>query len=243
MKSSTLGILGGLGPASGVYFARMLVEHTRAERDQEHIDFLLSSRATTPDRTDFILGRCEDDPVPVMAEEVARLIRAGADLIAIPCNTAHHFYDRIAERSSIPVLNIIDQTVAYCRHLGAKKIGVLATEGTISSGAYEKVCRASGIAYTTCTEEEQAFVSRLIYEQIKAGQSPDTEGLYAIVLRLLSDGCDAVILGCTELSLLKSALPKNPALIDSLEVLALSAIRLCGKTPKDFDPPLLNFYP
>ena len=86
---TTLGILGGLGPMSSVYFYELLTAHTRAACDQEHINLLISSRADTPDRTAFILGRSADDPLPAMVEEAARLERAGVDLLAIPCNTAH----------------------------------------------------------------------------------------------------------------------------------------------------------
>ena len=71
MNRVTLGILGGLGPMSGVWFCEMLIAHTKADGDADHINFLLSSRADTPDRTDFILGRSEHDPAPVMTEEVS----------------------------------------------------------------------------------------------------------------------------------------------------------------------------
>ena len=243
MKPTTLGILGGLGPASGICFARMLVEHTRAERDQDHINFLLSSHAATPDRTDFILGRSREDPVPVMIDEVRRLTAAGADLIAIPCNTAHHFYHRVAEAATVPLLNIIDLTVAYCRHLGARTVGVLATEGTVRSGAYETACARAGLSYKTCRDETQAQISHLIYGQIKQGLPPDVSLLSEAVNTLLAEGCEAVVLGCTELSLLKPSLPPRTALVDSLEVLALCAIRACGKEPVGFDEPLLKFNP
>lgn len=243
MKSLTLGILGGLGPASGVYFAQMLVEHTKASRDQEHLNFLLSSRADTPDRTEYILGRSESDPVPVMLCEVERLAEAGADAIAIPCNTAHYFYDRIAEASRVPILNIIDLCVAFCQSSGAKTIGVLATEGTVGSGAYEKVCAEAGLSYLTCTPEQQATVSRMIYGDIKQGRKPDLATLIEIIRDLMARGADTVVLGCTELSLLKKKLPTTLPVVDSLEVLALCAIRLCGKEPIGFDSPLMNFIP
>jgi len=241
MKPVTLGILGGLGPASGVYFAQMLVEHTKAERDQEHLNFLLSSRADTPDRTEYILGRSENDPVPIMLCEVERLVSAGADAIAIPCNTAHYFYDRIAEASRVPILNIIDLCVEFCQASGAKTLGVLATEGTIRSGAYEKVCAEVGMSYLTCTEAQQATVSHVIYDDIKQGREPNLSPLLDIIRDLMASGADTVVLGCTELSLLKKKLPQELALVDSLEVLALCAIRLCGKEPIGFDPPLMKF--
>ena len=241
MKPVTLGILGGLGPASGICFAQMLVEHTQAACDQEHLNFLLSSRADTPDRTEYILGRTENDPSRVMISEVNRLVAAGADAIAIPCNTAHYFYDRIAEASPIPILNIIDLCVEFCQSSGAKTIGVLATEGTVVSGAYKKVCESFGVSYLTCAEAQQATVSRIIYDEIKRGREPNLAALTDIVQDLCRRGADVVVLGCTELSLLKKSLPAELPLVDSLEVLALCAIRLCGKEPIGFDPSLMNF--
>jgi aspartate racemase len=243
MKPVTLGILGGLGPASGVYFAQMLIEHTRAERDQEHLNFLLSSRADTPDRTEYILGRSERDPSPTMIGEGERLVAAGADAIAIPCNTAHYFYDRIAEASQVPILNIIDETVEFCRFTGAATLGVLATEGTVRSGAYRKVCEKEGLSYLTCTEEQQALISQLIYGEIKCGKTPNLTPLLAVAEDLVARGADRLVLGCTELSLLKPQLPSQLPFVDSLEVLALCAIRYCGCEPIGFDQNLMKFIP
>ncbi len=243
MKPVTLGILGGLGPASGVYFAQMLVEHTKATCDQEHLNFLLSSRADTPDRTEYILARSERDPSPIMIEEVERLVAAGANAIAIPCNTAHYYYDRIAASCPVPILNIIDRTVTFCRASGAKSIGVLATEGTIFSGAYQKVCVREGMDLLVPNEFQQATVSHLIYDEIKQGKTPDLTEFTEIAEDLIRRGADAVVLGCTELSLLKPRLAKNLPFVDSLEVLALCAIRYCGKEPTGFDSSLMKFIP
>ena len=243
MNTYTLGVLGGLGPMSGIYFCEMLTAHTRADCDQQHLNFLLSSRATTPDRTDYILGRSADDPVPSMIAEVRKLVAAGADLIAIPCNTAHYFYESIAAASSVPVINIIDRTVEYCRFRGFSRIGVLATEGTVASGAYEDVIRNAGMDYATAAPEDLAVISHIIYGQIKKGLPPDIRAFRRIGDRLLANGCDAVILGCTELSLLKRTFALGPQWIDSLEVLACSAIRLCDKEPIGFDEALMKFLP
>ena len=243
MNTTTLGILGGLGPMSGVYFCELLTEHTRADCDRQHLDFLLSSRATTPDRTDFILGRSSDDPAPVMIEEVRRLIAAGADRIVIPCNTAHYFYERIAKVSTVPVINIIRETVDFCVQNHIQTVGVLATEGTVFSGAYEEECRRAGVRYLTCSAEEQTVISRIIYDEIKKGQAPDLVAFRAVADALLRRGAEAVILGCTELSLLKKDVGDAPYWIDSLEVLACAAIRLCGKEPVGFDERLMKFTP
>lgn len=238
---TTLGILGGLGPMSSVYFYELLTAHTRATRDQEHLDILLSSRASTPDRTEFILGRSQDNPLPVMIEEATRLARAGADLLVIPCNTAHFFYEGVQAAVSVPVLNIIRENAAFCRFLGLSRVGVLATEGTVSSGAYENALRRLGIDCLTPDASGQAVVSRIIYDQIKRGITPDVDAFSAVADTLFARGCERIILGCTELSLLKKHHLSDDRFIDSMEVLALSAIRACGKEAVGFDQDLLRF--
>ena len=240
---TTLGILGGLGPMSSVYFYEMLTAHTRADRDQEHLNLLISSRAATPDRTAFLLGQSTDDPLPVMAAEAERLARAGADLLAIPCNTAHAFYEGVQAAVRVPVLNIIQQNAAFCQFLGLRRVGVLATEGTIASGAYRDALAEVGIEYLTPDKDGQAVISRIIYDEIKRGCPPDLTSFMTVADALFAQGCERVILGCTELSLLKRYHLPDPRWIDSMEVLALSAIRACGKDPVGFDEDLMRFAP
>ena len=102
-----LGILGGLGPMATAYFYELLISHTQAERDQEHIDIIINSHATTPDRTAFIMGKSADDPLAVMVADLQRMKTYGADLVAIPCNTAHYFYDKLIASTDLPILNIM----------------------------------------------------------------------------------------------------------------------------------------
>lgn len=226
---------------SSVYFYEMLTAHTRAASDQHHLNLIISSRADTPDRTDYILGRSKESPLPAMVEEARRLERAGADLLAISCNTAHCFLEGISDSVNIPVLSIIRMTAEFCRSLGLRKVGLLATEGTVASRAYENALMEAGIECAVPSDEGQKTVSHIIYGQIKKGSAPDIDAFLEVVDELRHKGCERMILGCTELSLLKkNHLPGND-FIDSLEVLALSAIRLCGKEPKNFDAELMSF--
>lgn len=240
-EKKTLGVLGGLGPMSSVYFYEMITAHTAAECDQEHLNILISSRADIPDRTDFILGRSKKDPLPFMRTEAQRLADMGADIITIPCNTAHYFYEGIAKSCSVPILNIIEETAELCRYLGVSKAGVLATEGTISSGAYRTALEAAGVEYATCSESDQRAVSDIIYSQIKQGKEPDLNRFLGVADTLTAHGCERIILGCTELSLLKRNARLGGRFIDPLEVLALSAICECGGTPQGFDDELMKF--
>ncbi len=233
-NNKLLGVLGGLGPMSTVYFCELLIAHTKALRDSDHIDMIVSSRASTPDRTAFILGESELDPLPVMQEETARLCRAGAELIVIPCNTAHYFYDGLQKNCSIPILNIIEETVLHLHRRGIKRFGLLATAGTVASGAYARVCAPLNIACCTPSNGEQMIINDLIYGQIKQNLPPDREAFLRIADAMQARGCEVLVLGCTELSLLKREGLEDSIFVDSLEVLAYNTIKACGKTPIGF---------
>jgi aspartate racemase len=233
--AKTLGILGGLGPAASVYFYRLITEHTRALRDQEHLDIVLMSKASIPDRTDFIIGKSPDSPLPAMIDGVRAIIGAGADLIAIPCNTAHYFYDEIQKISSVPVLNIVKETVRLAKNAGIRKIGIMATTGTVTAGAYQQACLEEGIAFALPCERSQSALMDIIYKNIKTDGAPDMDAFIRIADELYASGAEAIILGCTELSLIRGLEQYSKFLfIDSLLVLALRAIESCGKAPKEF---------
>ncbi len=233
-KQPLLGILGGLGPMSTFYFCELLTSHTNAKTDADHMDMLISSRASTPDRTAYILGKCKENPLPAMQQEAHRLTAAGADLLVIPCNTAHYFYDALAEETKIPILNIIEETVRFMRLNGVRACGLLATEGTVASGSYHRLCEAAGIRCLTPTDEEQQQISDMIYGAIKQNKPIDFAAFFRISQALLNRGCECLVLGCTELSLLKREGLTQPWYLDSLEVLAYRTILACGKVPIGF---------
>ncbi|MBQ8140645.1 MAG: aspartate/glutamate racemase family protein [Clostridia bacterium] len=240
-NKKVLGVLGGLGPMSSVYFYETLTSHTKADCDQQHLNILLSSRADIPDRTAFILGKSDSNPLDAMRREVEKLVAAGAEIVAIPCNTAHYFYEGISKSSSVPVLNIIEETVSFCKYLGLSKVGVLATEGTVLSGAYKNVLEREGIEYTTCSEDEQRIISDIIYGAVKQGKEPDLDRFLQVADTLTAHGCERIILGCTELSLLKRNCRLGIRFIDSLDVLSIRAITECGALPQTFDDELIKF--
>ena len=231
-----LGVLGGLGPMSTVYFCELLTSHTLALCDADHIDMLISSRATTPDRTAYILDKTSPDPLPVMLAEAHRLEAAGVDLLVMPCNTAHYFYDGLAAGCKTPILNIIDETTAHLARTGVRTFGLLATVGTIQSGAYERFCKKRGLTFITPTVAEQAIVSDIIFAQIKQNKPVDMAAFASVAEALRQRGCEKIVLGCTELSLIKKQGLDAELFVDSLDVLAWRTILACGKTPVGFPP-------
>lgn len=229
-----LGVLGGLGPMSTFRFCELLTAHTAAACDADHIDMLISSRASTPDRTAFILGNSTCSPLPAMREEADRLVRGGADLIVIPCNTAHYFYDALAAGCPVPMLNIIRETVSFLSRRGIRRFGLLATEGTVRSRSYQRYTEGTNLECLVPTDLEQACISNIIYGAVKRGETPDMAAFRAVAESLLKRGCEALVLGCTELSLLPKDTLSPDLYVDSLDVLAYRTIQTCGKQPIGF---------
>lgn len=234
-RRPVLGVLGGLGPMSSVYFYEMLTTHTPARRDQDHLDIILSSRASTPDRTAYILGESEEDPFATMERDAEMLVQYGATLLAIPCNTAHYFYDRLARSLPVPILNMVRLTVQRAKAGGCKRLGILATTGTVDSHTYQRMCKAEGLDCVLPSAQHQRGLMEIIYGQIKRGQPADMAAFAAIAEDLRAAGCERAVLGCTELSLIKRDQNlTDPFFLDSTEVLAKEALLACGITPVGF---------
>ena len=227
-----VGILGGIGPLATVYFMELVIRHTCAEKDQDHINMVVLNHATIPDRTDFILGKSTENPLEIMIEDAKKLEAAGAGFIVMPCNTAHYFYDEIRKNVKVEMVSIIEETVRYALETvpGLKKLGILATDGTIRSGTYDIECARHGISCQTPADDERRVLMRIIYDEIKAGKPGDMEALKSVIGSMRARGCDAVVLGCTELSTMCAGGElRDGRVVDSLYALAKKTILLGGK--------------
>lgn len=235
MKEKVLGVLGGVGPLATIYFADLVVKMTDAKTDQEHIAMVILNHSSIPDRTEYIMDKSKPNPLPVMVNDAKMLEEDSCDYIVIPCNTAHYFYDEIQKSVSIPIINILEETVKYCEKTipDIKRIGVLATDGTIKSMAYQNIIEKHGLECIVPSQEDQQSVMNIIYNQVKAGKEVDIFEFHRIIGDLKKLGCDAVILGCTELSIIKKDFEINREdIVDSMECLARSSILACGKKLK-----------
>ena len=230
-QEGILGVLGGMGPQATNTFYQRIIDRTQAEKDQEHLQVLIWSDAKIPDRTAGILAG------PEAAEQVyqalldgARLLeRAGCTVLAIPCNTSHYFADRLQGQLKIPLIHMIRETVAAIQAMGKKTVGILATDGTVRTGIYQKELTAAGLTPVTLPEELQGVVMSIIYDEIKRGETGSREKFGEIDAWLRQAGCDCAILGCTELSVYRNLHSLPPYYIDAMEVLAQQAILRCGK--------------
>ncbi len=226
------GVVGGSGPLATACFLETVVRLTDADQDQDHVDLIALQHATTPDRTAHVLGRCAQDPGPVMADDARRLERWGAELVVVPCNTAHHYLAQITAAVGVPVVSIVAETVAaaVARRPGLRAVGVLATEGTIAAKVYHDAFAGVGVDAVVPGPALQAVVSDIVYRGVKAGQRVDPGALIHVVEALVAQGAELVVLGCTELSVVALAcgLLDDARVVDSLDALARATIRATG---------------
>ncbi|MBN3752105.1 aspartate/glutamate racemase family protein [Paraburkholderia sp. Tr-20389] len=230
-----VGVVGGVGPAATIDFLDKVVRNTPATRDQDHIRLIVEQNPQIPDRTENLIGNGADPTVSLYAT-CKRLEEGDADIIAIPCNTAHAFVERIQPYLGIPIVNMLTETVRYvCESWPAHRdIGVLATSGTIASGVYEKALESQGLRQVAPDEALQKCVMAAIYGNngVKAGFTTGRcqEDIAAAVEGLIAQGVEIIILGCTELPLLLPLAEfigrngKRARLVDPTDVLARRCI-------------------
>lgn len=230
----TIGVIGGLGPMATVYYLELLTRMTDAAKDQEHPRIFLESLPDIPDRTAYVLDHTAEDPAPVMSAAAKALQDLGAELLTIPCITAHYFYDQIAEAVTIPILHLPRCVAQDIARKGIHTVGILTTTGTAQSGIFEAEFADAGVDTILLDAEHQDSLMQIIYGQIKKGTDINWQRYLELSDYLLDRGAEKLVLGCTELPLLKKDIrqAENSALerilveksVDVLEVLAQHAL-------------------
>lgn len=229
MNEAKLGILGGMGPQATQDFYQRILDRTDASCDQEHLPTLIWSDTSMPDRTAAILGGDAEGCYRRLLDGARLLERGGCTALAIPCNTSHYFADRLQAQLHIPIIHMIRETVAAIQAMGKKTVGILATDGTVQTGIYQKELTAAGLTPVTLPERLQKTVMSIIYDEIKKGETGSREKFGEVDAWLRQAGCDCAILGCTELSVYRALHSLPPYYMDAMEVLAEQAILRCGK--------------
>ena len=228
MTKGKLGVLGGMGPQATQMFYQRVLDRTDAERDQDHIPTLILSDTAMPDRTAAIRS---GDTAALCAQLLADarvLEHWGASAIAIPCNTSHTFVPRLQRELTVPIVNMVTETAAALKALGARRVGILATDGTVQMGLYQSACEAAGLRAVTPPPDIQKLVMSVIYDEIKKGEKGSREKFAAIDGALRALGCDRAVLACTELSVYKDWHGLPDFYLDAMDVLARRSVEACG---------------
>ena len=219
-----LGIIGGMGPMASAVFYDMISSKTDARCDQENLDLILLSHAGMPDRTRAILSKDEVQIEEVRSKLYADamfLQNAGCTAIAVTCNTAHYFVNMIEGELDIPFIHLIREAAeAVASKFVAKKVAVLATDGTIETRLYQDELSKRGVIAFTPKAEVQALVMHEIYECIKSGKPADEEMWKKIEEYVKEEGCEAAVLACTELSVVRKELSLGSFYFDPMDIMA-----------------------
>jgi len=231
-KKKILGVIGGMGPIATSYFMELVIKMTDAATDQEHLDMIIYNIPSIPDRTSYILDHTKPNPLPVILDIADKLDHLGVQFLAMPCCTAHYFQEELERSIKKPFVNIIRATVSYLKERGIRKVGVMATDGTINSGVFEKEIRSQGMEFICPSPERQKDVMHIIYDNVKANRPADMNRFRRAGDEMKANGAQAIILGCTELSLVKRDNDVGPGFIDAMEVLAQQSLISCGSTLK-----------
>lgn len=226
MMRLTLGVLGGMGVQATGYFYDLLMGMQKVSKEQDYIDAIIYSKPSIPDRTAFITGQSDDSPLEALLHGVRLLESVGVSAIAVPCVTSHYFYDDIAQAVSVPVFNMLDETVSHTLGLGHTKVAILGTDGTLRGGVLRNAFTAQGIEVIEPEPSEQANVMDVIYK-VKCGAQVDSLSLENLTKNLCNRGAQGVILGCTELTL--AAKGHRHKYIDAMEVLATAILKEFGE--------------
>lgn len=248
-----IGVVGGLGPFAGVDLVRKIIKWTRASQDQDHLPVMLHSfPGWVPDRSTFLLGKASKNPGEVIGDIMAQLAMNGAEVIGMPCNTAHSpailneaFARLHATGKEVRFVSIIESAVKqvkeYCP--GGGRVGLMGTLGTMQTRLYQNALEEAGyepvmLDAAGCDLIQEA-ISNTEYG-VKACSDPVTprarQSLLDAAWRLINEQKVAtVILGCTEIpiAVTESRLGDIPV-VDATTVLARELIRAsCPERLKD----------
>ena len=218
----TVGVIGGMGPEATVELMRRLVAATPAVDDADHIHVIIDNNPKIPSRIKALIEGGGEDPAPVLATMARRLQTAGADFLAIPCNTAHHYLEAVRSAVSIPVLDMIDLSVRRLAALvpAPGPIGMLASPAVRLTGLFEKRCADRGLTILYPEGDDDAAVLSLI-RAIKAAGTPDAllSAYNAAAARLEARGAAVLLVACTELSFVAPPRTDHVPVIDTLDCL------------------------
>lgn len=237
-----IGILGGMGPEATVLLMSRLIAATPATDDADHVPLLVDMNTQVPSRIARLIEGRGADPGPVLAEMAARLVDGGAEALAMPCNTAHHYAPEIRAAAAVPFLDMVELSAerAVARAGQGQPVGVLGSPALRKVGLFSAALQRRG-SRAVYPEDEAALLGAI--RQIKAaGPGPDERAALAAASReLLAQGAAVQLVACTEFSLIADAVAAEADSIDTLDVLveAVLAVAMAAETagPKpDEDP-------
>jgi aspartate racemase len=221
-RKRLIGVLGGMGPAATVDFMNKVIATTPAQVDQDHVPLIVYQVPQIPSRTAAIAAH-DDAPLPEMIAGLRILEQAGAEIIAIPCNTAHHWYEPLARATTLEIIHIADavRSALTKRGEGSRSVGIMATRATLQSKIFER--RLSDVRFMAPSEHVQILIDKAI-AAVKAADLPAARSSAAeAASAFVGAGAGTLLLACTELPIAMKGERDMPC-VDSTEALARACV-------------------
>ena len=195
-----LGVLGGMGPAAAAEFLRQLAVKCPASIDQEHPVIYMLGDSEIPDRSSAIFGKATS-PAPRLKQDLMQLCAMGAEVLAVPCNTAHYFINEFVEELPVPLVHIVEETILAAQRLSPEGVWMVSTKGTRATGLYQKV--ADKYNFTLyIPDEDQSDRAQEVINQVKANHFLQAGTIMKSLVEELWQERDLPIMtACTELPL------------------------------------------
>jgi aspartate racemase len=216
-----VGIIGGMGPEATLDLMRRVLAKTPAQGDQDHIHLIVESNPKIPSRIAHLIEGTGADPTPELVRIAVNLQRAGAEALAIPCNTAHAYAHSIRNAVSIPLLDMVQLTVdqiAGPRRIA--RVGVLASSAVLATGLYAKAFANHGIAVVHPARQDEVMS---LINAVKRGQTgAEAQTALARIAVDLANQTDGLLVGCSELSVIAAGI--TAPFVDSLDVQAQAIV-------------------
>lgn len=219
-----VGVLGGMGPAATLDFVARVRRLTPAGKDQDHLRLMVDDNPGLPDRNAAIAGT-GPSPGPQLAAMARGLEGAGAQVLVMPCNTAHAFEADVKRGSRLPFLSIVEATVeATLRGADAARVGLLATTGCLGAGLYQRAFAARGVRTIQPEGEALSRFMAAVYA-VKAGEEATARAAMGeLAAELVGAGAQAIVAACTEVPLVLRPEAVAVPMVDSTQCLALATV-------------------
>lgn len=227
-----LGIIGGLGPLATAYYYELLTKMSDVQCDQDHLEIFIHSCPQIPDRTGYILDHHKRNPLDELIKVGKNLEKQDIDYIAMPCITAHYFHDQLSHSLTVPIIHLIEEVCLYLKRNHIKKVGIMATDGTIQSKLFQMQLEKHDIDYVIPKPNAQHDVMHLIYQNVKMNHTIEMNRFQNVSQELFQNGAEVIILGCTELSIIKKEKRIDERYLDAMELLSAVALQKCDMNIK-----------
>lgn len=226
-----VGILGGMGPQATILLMQKVLDAVHADDDADHIPLIVNQNPQVPSRIRHLIEGTGEDPAPVLADMARRLEGAGAEALAMPCNTAHHFAPLIRAEVKIPLIDMVDLSVAHAVLLAGLRgtVGILASPAVQRIGLFDRAFKQ--VAMTPVYPQDDAAMLAAI-RLIKAeGAAPAARAaLTSASAELLARGAHVQMIACTEFSLISEAVDPDAKAFDTLDRLVEGIIAFATAT-------------